>query len=327
MKVGPVIDLANYRDYVPAFARLVGSAPSCAEVHLLRRDMVEPDKGRDAILRSADFLRGQRVGMLAYHCLDDVINDVILFELFERHPRFAHMLPQADRRVREEQLRFKFECLAHASGVFGAKVMAVVHEGVYFSTAHLEALGPEGCADLRAAFLAEIGGIHRRWFTPWEDRVLVYLENSAPFRGESFDVQHFIDQWAGDMAPRISGEERLVWDVSHAGMVRTYMDSPGPLVHGLECVRRETGGRNETIELEAVAHQIGWIHLNDCTGWQGIHEGKVVGQPDSVVDWPGMARLLQRIDVPMILEIRDAEKNFDYFEQSITALRGYWDAA
>ena len=333
MKIGPVVDLKNYREYSTRFEKCFGEALSVAEIHLLHSDTVSRDDFFTSIQESSSYFRDMGLEKLAYHLLDDVINDVILHDLIGHGPEFIKLIPPTDPAVAKDQLKLLMEAMELASGRFGQEIIAVVHEGVFLNTMDLESMEPDLLPGLRKLFFDKIENIHSRYFSNHSDGVAIYLENSPPFRGTGIDVQHFTDQLVVDIVPRLRDSEKIVFDVSHGFMCRHYFESKERDAFGLNLFRKlfwDKGNidvpMNDYPEISAIIPFIGWIHLNDCSGIYGDQEGLPLFQMESLVDWTKMIPLLKKMDMPMILEIRSAEKDFSFLEKSLKNFRETWEA-
>jgi hypothetical protein len=123
----------------------------------------------------------------------------------------------------------------------------------------------------------------------------------------------------------------MVFDISHGFMCRRYFESGQTSVLGLELVRnlfRDKGQpekiANDYEDIRAASPHIGWIHLNDCTGIYGDQEGLPLFQRDSIVDWMKMIPILRKMNVPMILEIRSAERDFALLDLSLRNFHRMW---
>lgn len=328
LKMGPVTDFRSYADYVPRFAALLGRVPACAELHLVGRDMATDGATPRDFRAFGRFMRDQGVATIAVHTLDDVLNDLILHLLADAHPGFRAFRPCARTLAEaEKELARQFEGIAAASDGFGDRAGAVIHQGIILPSEALAQLDKSTRRGLRAGFFEVIDRIHDGWFRPYARECRLQLENSPPYRGESTDEQHFTDQILADIAPRLRDDEVLVMDVSHTFMGHTYLTRGAEGVFGLDLAaepRADTAGYDNSVsDVAAVGGHIGWVHMNDCNGLFGENEGLPVGLADSVVDWPALIAVLERIDAPIILEIRHVEKDFGLFEHSLGALRAY----
>lgn len=329
VKIGPVTDLNGYRGYIPRFSECLGRPSYCAEIHLLHRDFTGDVDG--AFHAAGRFFKQQALEEVAFHTLDDVLNDVILFELSDCYSVYERFRPSADRVKIYDKFERQFEMIRRAGEGFGRAVNAVIHQGIFLPSADLAAIGDDGVGELRDRFLEKIADIHDIHFAPHGRDINLMLENSPPFRGMSVDEQHFIDQLVADIGPRLRPGERAVMDVAHTMMDYHYFMSGEAGVFGLDLARArhsEHGRHDNGYEsLATFSGQIGWIHLNDCTGIYGRNEGLAIRQSDTIVDWDRMVALLKKIDAPMILEVRDAEKDFGLLERSLESFGEMWDGS
>ena len=327
MKIGIVVDLSNYRDYFERFNKLTGKTP-CIEIHLLDADIVSPEIFFSKIEKAMGFFREANVRILGIHFLDKVINNIINFEMFNFEHEYSLLCPTIDMASEVEKLDTLLAGAAHASRCLGHKVKVVIHEGIFFKTDLLEKFNPVQLKELRAIFLKRIGRIHAKYFSISEKEIDICLENSPPFSGSGFSTQHFIDQVIPDITGRLKPSEKLVFDISHWFMCCEYLRKDGRGVWGLDILKDVERDNilplNGYDILEKISSNVGWIHLNDCSGIDSEHEGLSLFQDNSLVNWERLLGILKLFNAPMLLEISGSEKDFSLIEKSFFNLNELW---
>jgi hypothetical protein len=139
-----------------------------------------------------------------------------------------------------------------------------------------------------------------------------------------------MDQAIEDITDRLKPREKMVFDVSHSFLCRHYSIYGKGEHAGLDLLltAMSRGERaNDYSNIEAAAPSIAWVHLNDCTATPVEREGLPLFRKDSLVDWGRMIALLKKMDVPMILEIGSAEKDFSLLETSFRNFQNMWAGA
>ncbi|MBN1205668.1 MAG: hypothetical protein JXB05_12185 [Myxococcaceae bacterium] len=328
MKVGTVVDLRTYRDYCPRFNEALGRPCEAVELHLISSDLASPERFLEGVEGCAEFLREAGVGALGHHYLDGVLNRLMAFKIYGAHPVYKDLCQGTNPAKEEESLELLLEGSVRASRRFGRKVKAIVHEGLFFNSQQLDALGRERLLEVRQLFLEGISRAHEQCFARFRDRVDIYLENSPPYAAPGSATQHFIDQVPTDTIGRLQGPDRFVLDVSHWFMCCEYLRRGARGIWGLDVLglHEQFGGQSVAgyEMVRACAREIGWVHLSDCTGIHHEHEGHALFQRDSVVDWERLVPILKSLDAPLVLEIMGSERDFSRVERSLLSLREHW---
>ena len=331
MRIGTVTDLRTYRDYCPMFNELLGRPADAIELHLIPSDLDPEAEFLDEMEASAAFLRQSGVAALGHHYLDGVMNRILLLELYGSHPVYRALCPDGELPVEGAKLERLLRGSVLASHAFGAKVKAIIHEGVFFKSRSIQAFSPREVLEIRRIFLDGVRNVHEKYFAGFRDSVDIYLENSPPYAAAGTSTQHFVDQMITDIVERLRTPDRFVLDVSHWFMCCDYLRRGVAGVAGLDVfagreVFKGDGAAGYDV-LRSCLTTLGWVHLSDCTGPNYEHEGLPLFQDDSVIYWGHLLPLLKRVDAPLVLEIMGSERDFSRVEQSLFNLSERWGLA